>query len=326
MAAVVSGAVPELSCYTTNLVAYLDRDAPGAARRLADAVRLAVRTDLPGGLLAFSHHTRFDGDDAGGGDADGRGWELAYRGSADWRDARSRLAAEIATHGSVLAVGNTRMMPWSPQFGRTAVPHWCLLEGRADGPWRLADHFSALLPEGEHRPRTARLTDAELRDVLTPVRDAPPEVVLRDVHAFGVPVSLPSPAHYRWLVRQERTARPPDPGTRLTESPGPGTWLTDPTEVLGYLSERLSEDVRALTVHADDLWAASRHLRHRAAVLSAAERVPEDPATDRGWAELPRALRFAALSAARGRARPDVVAHAFGNLIEATTRRAVSHP
>jgi hypothetical protein len=322
MAAVASGTVPELSCYTTNLVVYLDRGAPGAAaRRLADAVRLAVRTDLPDGLLAFSHHTRFDTTAAGAG-----GWELAYRGSADWRDTRARLAEEIAAYGSVLAVGNTRLMPWSPQFGRATVPHWCLLEGLEDGRWRLTDHFSALLPEGEHRPHAARLTDAGLRAVLTPVRDLPPAVALRDVHALGVPVPLPPPGHYRWLVRQERTARAPAPGTSLREPPGPGTWLTDQAEVLRYLAERLSADVRALTAHADDLWAASRHLRHRAAALSTAGIVPEDPSADRGWAELPRALRFAALSAARGRARPDVVARAFGNLIEATTCRAVSHP
>src|SRR5690349_9885980 len=131
----------ELSCYTSNLVAYLAQvhgGEPGVA--LGHAVRLAVRTDLPDGALAFSQHHRIDRVD---------GWELAYRGTAFWPAAKAELANEIETRGAVLAVANTRYLPWCPQFGKADVSHWILLCGKDSSCWQVKDHFAALLPDGE---------------------------------------------------------------------------------------------------------------------------------------------------------------------------------
>ncbi|MEE1942757.1 hypothetical protein V1L54_25675 [Streptomyces sp. TRM 70361] len=303
MAATRHGGVPELSCYTTSLVAYLDREAPGAARRLAHAVRLAVRTDLPGGRLAFTHHRRID--------RTGDGRELGYRGAARWRTARAELARELAARGAVLAVGNTRFLPWSPQYGRADVSHWLLLEDHREGRWLLTDHFDALLPQGRHRPYRGRLTDAELRAALNPPAGIRPEVELRDAHALGVPVPVPPATRYRWLVRQDRAPA----------APVPGSWLDEPCEVLAFLADRLT-DTSALAAHTDDLWAAARHQRHRITVLTGAGLLPAAAgrAASASWAELPRALRFAAMSAERGRARPEVVARALHEVGGAMSR------
>ncbi|MFF3500649.1 hypothetical protein [Streptomyces sp. NPDC003247] len=296
------GRISELSCYTTNLVAYLDRDEPGAAHRLAHAVRLAVRTDVPGGGLAFSHHRRID--------RTGAGWELGYRSAADWAMAREGLRREASAAGGVLASGNTRHMPWSSQCGAAGVPHWILLKTRPDGRWAVTDHFAALLPEGEHRPYAGELTDGELRAVLTPVGDRGPAAV-RDGLALGEPVPVPPADEYRWLVRQPHTA----------PQPLPGHWLQEPRAVLDFLAGRVAADLPTLVDHADDLWAAARHQCHRITVLADQGLLPEpaaDPAVEH-WSKLPQTLRFAALSAARGRPRPELVVRAFDDVIQAVS-------
>ncbi|MGW0336305.1 hypothetical protein ACWD0J_31410 [Streptomyces sp. NPDC003011] len=294
------GRISELSCYTTNLVAYLDRYEPGAAHRLAHAIRLAVRTDLPGGGLAFSQHRRID--------RTGAGWELGYRGAADWETARGGLRREASANGAVLAGGNTRHMAWSPQFGAVDVPHWILLETRSDGRWRVTDHFAALLPRGEHRPYSGELTDDELRALLTPV-DARGPTAVRDGLALGEPVPVPPAGEYRWIVRQPHTI----------PQPPPGSWLDEPPAVLDFLAGRVAADVPVLVDHTDDLWAAARHQCHRITVLAGEGLLPE-PAAGTAvarWSKLPQTLRFAAMSAARGRPRPELVVRAFDGVIEA---------
>ncbi|MHC3470951.1 hypothetical protein ACYF6T_19870 [Streptomyces sp. 7R007] len=294
------GRISELSCYTTNLVAYLDRDEPGAAYRLAHAVRLAVRTDLPGGGLAFSQHHRID--------RTGAGWELGYRGAADWERARAGLRREASANGAVLASGNTRHMPWSSQSGTVGVPHWILLRARAHGRWHVTDHFAALLPRGEHRPHSGELTDNELRALLTPVGDRGPAAV-RDALALGEPVPVPPPGEYRWLVRQPHTV----------PRPLPGSWLDEPRAVLDFLAGRVAADVPTLVDHADDLWAAARHHCHRITVLAGRGLLPEPAAgaAAERWSKLPQTLRFAAMSAQRGRPRPELVVRAFDDVIRA---------
>ncbi|MFE7778864.1 hypothetical protein ACFU5O_34310 [Streptomyces sp. NPDC057445] len=297
---------PELSCYTANLVAYLEPELPQVSRRLAEAVRPAVRTDEPSGHLAFSHHHRIDLTDTSEG--------LAYRGAARWTDARAALREEAARNGRVLAVGNTRTVPWSPAYGRSTAAHWVLLEtapGRP-GAWLVTDRFAALLPEGEQAPHSGVVDDDGLRALLTPLGDLPRRQVLRDVHALGTASALPDPAHYRWLVRD----------TLPPVAPPPGTWLHDPLEVLEFVADRLVSDPAALAAHADDLWAAARHQRHRLELLVRTGRVGHRTAdaASSGWAELPRSLRFAVTSAERGRPRPGVVTKAFTDLISTMTR------
>ncbi|MFJ9107919.1 hypothetical protein [Streptomyces sp. NPDC102283] len=301
---------PELSCYTAALVAYLKAERPDAADLLADAVALAVRTDLPAGRLAFRHHRRID---TGGPDG-----PLVHRGAARWPDVLAGLRHESALRGRVLAVANTRHVPWSPAYGRSAVSHWILLEPGTehDDRWRVTDRFAALLPDGEQLPHTGTLDDEQLRGLLTPPGVLPWQNRARDVHALGDAQELPDPDHFGWLVRERGK-----PGREPAGREAPGQWLTEPLDVLRFLAVRLGEDPAALAAHADDLWAASRHQRHRLGVLARRGRVTA-PAADtaaHAWGELPRSLRFAVTSAERGRPRPGVVAQAFANLIDAMT-------
>jgi hypothetical protein len=274
----------ELSCYTTNLVAFLDN------ADLAHAIRLAVRTDLPNGELAFSHHTRVDRDRAGR--------RLAYRGAPTWEQTRRALQAEVTRHGRVLAVGNTRHLPWSPLFGRRETPHW-LLVSRTPTAWLVTDHFAALTPHGEQKPCARHCHDAELRDLLTPPTALAPEAVNRDRYALGEEVELPPYTGYRWLEWAD-DADPPELGT----------WIHGVVPVLRHVAVKVCEDTAALERCADDLWTAARHQRHRLSTL-------DEPrnAEAAAWAELPKTIRFALESAARGRPRPTMVATAFRRVI-----------
>ncbi|MDG4795563.1 hypothetical protein [Micromonospora sp. WMMD1082] len=278
---------PELSCYTSALVDHLG---PAAADRLADSVRLWVRLDAPGGALAFSHHDRVDGG------------TLAYASTSDWVTARAALAEQLAEHGSVIVVGNTYHLPWSPQHRSHSVAHWFVLREHRGRRWRVGDRFAALLPAGEQRPFTGWLDDAALRTALTPLGRCAAHQHNRDVYALGVPVEVGDPDQYRWL-------RPGGGG----EIAWPGEWLREPAAALAALRDRFLTDERALHRHADDLWAAARHHGHRLTRRG-------DLTLAATWAQLPKALRFAADSARRGRPRPGVLTEAFDRLIELTTR------
>lgn len=284
-----------LSCYTTSLTDYLGAE---TRNKLAHRIRLAVRTDLPGGELAFSQHTRID---------TGEDWELGYRGSPRWEVARDALAAEIAEHGAVVAMANTRFLAWSPHCGKADVTHWIVLDGLDENGWSVTDNFAALLPSGEQHPHRGRMDDEQLRTALTPPGTLSAELALRDKHALGVPVPMPPLTHYRWLARQPSAPRcSPD-----------GAWLSDLPAVLEFLRDAMASDDRVLCRHADDLWAAARHHQFKLAVLTEEGALPpaDARAATAGWAALPRALRFAADSSVRGRSRPGVVTRAFDEVI-----------
>ncbi|WBB56015.1 hypothetical protein [Verrucosispora sp. WMMD573] len=282
--------MPELSCYTTALVDHLG---PTAADRLADSVRLWVHLDAPDGALAFSHHDRVD---------DG---VLAYASTGDWATARAALGRQLAEHGSVIVVGNTYHLPWSPQHRSQSVSHWFVLKEHRDGRWRVSDRFAALLPAGEQRPFTGWLDDDTLRAALTPLGRRDTHQHNRDVYALGVPTEVGDPSQYRWLR--------PGGGGEVT---WPGEWLREPAAALAGLRDRFVADGQALDRHADDLWAAARHHGHRLTRRG-------EPTLAATWAQLPKALRFAADSARRGRPRHGVLTEAFDRLIELTTRTEV---
>lgn len=296
---------PPLSCYTTALVDHLG---PGAADRLADAVHLWVRVDDPDKSLAFSHHDRIDEG-------------LAYDGAGDWTSARRELQEQLARHRSVIVVGNAFHLPWSPHHGERPVAHWFLLRGHGDDSWHVGDGFTALMPGGEQRPFEGRLGDAVLRKAMTPLGRLDPHQHNRDVYALGAPTDVGDPDRYRWL-------RPGGGGA----AEWPGEWLRDLPAVLAALRDRFVADEQALHQHADDLWAAARHHAHKLArrqgdpgsAAGRAEHAAQVPgwaaAQAAGWAQLPKALRFASDSARRGRHRGGVVTEAFDTLIELTTR------
>ncbi|MFD7414058.1 hypothetical protein [Kitasatospora purpeofusca] len=306
---------PQLSCYTTNLVHYLAAEDPAVPHRFAEVTRLAVRTDLPAGELAFSHHARIDLTPDGGG--------LAYRGAADWSAARELLRAELAASGSVLAAASTERLSWAPGYGRAAAPHWILVRGERDGSWEVADHFAALTPHGEQEPFLGRLDDAELALALAPLAEPGPEMLRRDAMALGSATAVPAGRQYRWLVRTRdasASARDPHPGAA-----DDGRWLLEPAAALSHVLAALLADPAAIARHADDLWAAARHYAYRNEVLVADGLLdPERAAAEtEAWQEVPRALRIAAMSAARGRPRPGLVAEAFTELIAAVETSAV---
>lgn len=320
MTTTLTASPPRLSCYTTNLVAYLSADLPDAGRHFAASVRLAVRTGLPPGRLAFSHHTRVD-------TATGLG-PLTYRSAADRQRAHAGLARELALRGRVLAVGNTRYLPWSPGYGRADAPHWLLLHDHRDGCWLVADHFTALTPHGPQEPYLGWLDGDELTLALTPVPDPAPEVALRDRLALGSAAPVPGPGHFRWLEREpaaDGTCPAPDApeatvlGTGAATAPDEGSWLFGLPDVLSYVRDVLIAEPTAPGRYADDLWAAGCHHAHRLTVLAesgAMSRADADTLTAL-WAELPRALRFAAQSAERGRPRAGLVGAAFDRLLDA---------
>jgi hypothetical protein len=309
---------PQLSCYTTSLVCYLAAEIPDVPRRFAEATRLAVRTDLPASELAFSHHTRVDITTDGG--------ELAYQGAADWDASREGLLAELEARGRVLAVANTEHIEWAPGYGRAAAPHWILIRGRRDGSWKVADDFAALTPHGEQEPFLGWLDDTELAQALSPVREFGPEVPRRDSMALGAATAVPPMSHYRWLVRT-RGDRAPVREPR-DDAPDDGQWLFEPVAVLSHILATLLADPVATARYTDDLWAAARHYSHRNAVLvSDGSLDPEVAASETGaWQELPKILRIAALSAARGRPRTGLVEEAFTDLIRATEKSSAVAP
>ncbi|MCF3103097.1 hypothetical protein IPZ58_16095 [Streptomyces roseoverticillatus] len=294
--------MPDLSCYTTNLLAYLTPDVPDVRRRLAEGIRLAVRTDLPPGELAFSHHPRVDTTE------DGR--ELAYRGAADWPAARSALLDALHREHRVLAVGNTRHLPWAAAHGQADAPHWLLIRDHRDDRWLIADHFAALTPFGDQEPYLGWISDAELATALAPLPDPAPEVTRRDRLALGQEIPLPPAGHYRWLDRQPATqASGPAPGT--------GTWDLNPESSVTRIADVFRTDPTALARYVDDLWAAARHHTYQLAfaVTDAGLDPERAAAASAAWGELPKTLRFAAQSAARGRPRPGVVDRSIEQLL-----------
>ncbi|MFG2942378.1 hypothetical protein [Streptomyces sp. NPDC048282] len=284
----------ELSCYTAGLVAYLEPRVPDIRDRLAAAVRLRVRTDPPDGGLAFSHHARVD--------IDHRGRGLVHRGADDWAAARAALDAELSRHGSVLAVGNTRHIPWSPSYGGAETSHWVVLRRHGDAGWHVRDDFDALTPHGTQTAYEGLLDDAELRALLTPLSRTTAQAVSRDRHALGEATELAPYTGYRWLELSDT----PDPAAPE------GTWVEGLLPALRLVADTVCADPDALARHADDIWTCARHQRFRLASRPEAAGAAEAAAA---WGSLPQAVRFGIASAERGRYREGVVRTAFDQLI-----------
>jgi hypothetical protein len=305
--------VPELSCYTTNLVAYLETDDPGVKTRLAHAVRLAVRLDGGHRDLVFSQHARVD---------DGAAHDpLGYRGAANWTLAAAGLDAELARSGRVLTVADTFHLPWSPAYEIAHSPHWLLLLGRRDGHWLVGDHFCALTPLGAQEPFLGWLDDAALELALTPHAPWPAEIDNRDRHALGAAVEPVHANLFRWLART--TGEVP-----AVPAANPDGWTCVLPEVLGRISGVLAEDETAAARYGDDLWAASRHYTYRLEVLAANGEIGAEDAAAAAvsWSELPKVVRFAAESAARGRPRAALLQRTFDDLLRTNTKTTTAGP
>jgi hypothetical protein len=298
-----AGPGPGLSCYTANLHGYLAREWDAAAI-VARSVRLAVRVDLPGGLLAFSHHEPSL-------DLLPDGSRLRYAGAASPAAALPGVAAELAAHGRVLVVVDGARLPWAVTRGGRPVPHWLLVDGRRPGAWHVRDGFAALLPAGEQRPHAGWLCDAELRAAMTPPARWEPEQELRGALAFGAPVPAPAPAGGAIWLRRTRERPPPAPSPE-------GCWLRGYRDALPFLASYVAERAALAARHLDDVWAAAGHrsfaLRWRLAREPSGRDGPVLAAAVARWERLPRLLRLAVESAARGRPRASLVRAALEEL------------
>ncbi|GAB3677957.1 hypothetical protein [Saccharopolyspora tripterygii] len=304
MTAIVRGQ-QELSCYTSNLLTYLEAEDTSASNRLAEAIDLRVQLGETEELI-FSHHERVDRDP---GDR-----ELGYRGAARWAQCVSGLRDEVEAQGRVLAVANTRFLPWAP--GDAETPHWVLLTDRDSDRWHVVDRFSALFSTGEQHPHEQWITDEELRAALTPVCALARTARNRDAYALGERIAVPDEEHYRWLVKQP-SAGASSPRVRV-----------DINSTLGLVAERIVGSVSTLAAHVEDLWAAARHQRFQLNSFVHAGLIDGEvvrPAWD-AWGELPRSLRFALDSARRSRPRPALLEKTLGHLAEVTHELHVSHP
>lgn len=293
-----------LSCYTGSLAVYLAGEGVDAADVLADSIRLAVRTDLPGDALAFSHH-RFALDVLPGGD------RLRYASAADPVAGMACAADELARHGRVIVVVDNAELPWSPSYGiGPSAPHWLVLDGRDGDRWHVLDAFDGLLPAGGQEPFTGWLPTASLLAALTLPRHWSAEQRRRNELAFGFPVAVPDGPGATWLRREPRT------GDAIPDLPG--HWLFGTADALPFLVEYLGDcsPVRTEPV-LDDVWAAARHhvFRHRRLAGVAGENAQRHDAAAHAWSGLPQAVRFAVESAVRGRSRASLVRTTLAHLV-----------
>jgi len=293
-----------LSCYTANLAAYLDAELSNVDSWLARSVRLAVRTDLPAGLLAFSHH----GYPL---DAMPDGTRLRYA-TLPPRAALVSLADELSRRGRVLVVTEGSRLPWSPaRHHGGAAPHWLLVTGRRADSWHVVDAFAGLLAGGEQRPYQGWLSTAQLTGAMVPGRWSAAQH-MRNSLAFGFAVPVPEPAGPVWLRRGPG-------GDRSAELPG--TWLVGDEQVLPFLAAHFSASARHAARHLEDLWTSAAHRVFRYRWLAGRPDLPEPLrqrylAAGSAWTRLPGALRFAVDSARRGRARPSLLRQTYGHLLE----------
>ncbi len=301
-------AAGQLSCYTAALARYLESAYEDSLTRVARSIRLAVRTDLPGGMIAFSHHG-IPLSDLGGGRC------LAYRGATAPAELLASLESELRVGFGVIAVTYTAAMDWSVADEEENAPHFVCLLAREHGRWLVDDPFAALLPSGQQEPFRGWIPTGQLIRAMTPPRRLGAEYRLRTQYVFGFAVPLPPDHEYSWLVRTPEV-------TGLVRPRPPG-WITSHAGALDYLSDFWSgaaghpDRVRFL----DDMWACARHHAFRCAHLIT--RHPLDPADRKAaaaardaWQELPMALRFAVDSAVRGRSRPTLVTSMFDRLRE----------
>jgi hypothetical protein len=292
-----------LSCYTASLHGYLAHEWD-AARIVAGSVRLALRVDLPGGELAFSHHQpslQLLPD----------GTCLRYAAASYPAAALPAVAGELRKHGRAIVVADAAKLPWSAIRGGQSTPHWLLIDAADGGRWHIVDDFTALLTAGWQSPHRAWLSSAQLSDAMTLPTRWRPEQQARNAFAFGSPVPVPHGSAL-WLARCARA---------VTAGSKDQRWLDTDDRLLPFVASYLTEHGAAAERYLDDIWAAAGHrsfayrwqlgqgpsLRRRQALELAIDR----------WDKLPQLLRIAVGRAQRGRPRPVLVHMAIEELLSA---------
>lgn len=292
-----------LSCYTTALHGYLSAEWD-ATSVIARSVRLAVRVDASRRELAFSHHEPSL-------DLLPDGSRLRYAGAASSTDALPELTAELARHGRAVAVVDSARLRWSVTRGGPSALHWLLIEGSDERGWHVRDDFTALLPAGEQLPYRGWLSTQELAEAMTLPRRWQQAHRLRNQFAFGAP-SVLAPSGALWLRRHHG-----GPGRPRT-LPADPRWLTGDAQVLPFLADYAAGSAMAITDHLEDLWAAAGHrsFAYRWRLEHAREESTREAleAALLQWEALPRLLRVAVESSARGRPRPTLISSALDRL------------
>ncbi|MGI8667311.1 MAG: hypothetical protein ACR2N4_15020 [Jatrophihabitans sp.] len=298
-----------LSCYTAALHGYLAQEWDATAV-LARSVRLAVRAADTGVRLAFSHHyppLDLLPDRS----------RLVYAGAGSGLAALPGIAAELERHGRVIVVADSARLPWSVQRGGPASPHWLLVTDRAARGWWVVDDFTALQSAGEQLPYRGWLEDSTLAGAMTlPPGWPQPAHRLRNTLAFGAPVPVPQQGAL-WLRRQDG----PADGRSLDRDAG---WQIGEAAALAFLIQRAGAHQAVIAEHLDDLWAVAGHQWFACRwelgqPVGDAERARLEAALTR-WSALPRVLRMAVDSAARGRPRTSLVLAALAGLAEVANR------
>lgn len=293
-----------LSCYTAALHGYLAAEWDASAV-IARSVRLAVRPDPARPELAFSHHQPSL-------DVLPDGSRLRYAGCPSSADAQPEVAAELARHGRVVVVVDSARLPWSVTLGGAAAPHWLLVDGRDPRGWHVRDDFTAILPAGEQLPYQGWLNAEELTQAMTLPQRWQPVHLLRNQLAFGTPLAVP-PAGALWLHRT--------PGRSVPQAlPAGAGWLVGDAQVLPFLIEYASEAGPGIVGHLEDLWAAAGHrsFAYRWRLQHAGDECDRAAleASLWQWEALPRLLRVAVESVARGRPRPSLIRSALVQLLD----------
>jgi len=288
-----------LSCYTANLLGYLEAEWDGV-ELIATSIRLAMRRESGAGSFVFSHHhpplsSLPDGT------------RMAYGASCESREARDEIETELRLWGRALVVCDSASLPWSGSLVASG-PHWVLVDGEADEVWHVVDGFAAVPGEGAHATIrewidvSAFINAIELRDRWTPHQE------MRNAMAFGNQVHVPD-GQYRWIRRR-------DDLHVATEVGKASDWIDDDATILATVVERIDSGQTDLL---DDLWAAAGHrcfayawrLRRGTPYAHALRSALES------WRRLPVLLRLASESQRRGRPRRSLAESAIADTLGA---------
>lgn len=297
-----------LSCYTAAFHEYLSAEWD-ANSVLARSIRLAVNDPARPleGPVPFSHHEpaldRLPDDSV-----------LVYRSDPTVIGALGCIRDQVEQHGRAIVVVDSGRLPWSVARGDVHRPHWVVVDGLQGSRWHVRDPFAAPLPDHGHQlPFTGWVEGDDLATMIESPRPSDSSTALRNDLAMGREISAPLGAP-TWLERH----RPP---RHNSIEPLSHEWVVGTQASLTVLADRFRDDNPRPFLQAEDLWAVAGH--HIFALRWQLERernIPEadDPrrvALDR-WITLPRTMRVALESHARGRPRLGLVRESLLRLAE----------
>ncbi|MFJ3379378.1 hypothetical protein ACIPJ2_03125 [Curtobacterium sp. NPDC090217] len=311
-----------LSCYTAAIACALGLiKGPRKDWRVAVGEKVGLQVRFENDLIVFRHHrtslrSLFP--------------ETPRRqGTDSFAEARQYFADLVQAGGCVIVVGDAGRLPWSVRRGRESAPHWFVIDGVRAGEWHVVDWFSSVDEHGEQSPWSGWVAaDAEI--AMAPQLDR--VQVLRERYAWSDPDGDPDldgvsgHVHQFFGLRLPASTHGPSPQSAYTgpvaTDRGAHAWQSG-AEAVAALAARFDELCTAGDfTEADDIWVAARHRSLKSSALdlvpgvTGQRRTAADSAA-RAWADLPKIIRYAELSARRGRVRVGPLREAFGRVVEA---------